>query len=99
MVLGRVVGTVVSTQKVEVIEGVKFLLIEKLDPATMAGKKDYVVAMDAVGSGPGEVVFYVTGSSSRYTPVTTGRASDATVIAIVDQVELAGKTVFRKGSA
>src|SRR4030066_199545 len=49
-------GRVVATRKEPRIEGIKFLLLEKLDPATMAGKKDYVVAMDTVGAGPGEVV-------------------------------------------
>jgi len=46
-----VIGTVVSTRKEPKIEGIKFLLLEKLDPPTMAGKKDYVVAMDTVGAG------------------------------------------------
>ena len=51
MFLGRVIGTVVSTRKEPRIEGVSFLLVERLDPPTMAGKKDYVVAMDAVAPG------------------------------------------------
>jgi microcompartment protein CcmK/EutM len=96
MVLGRVAGTVVSTNKEERLEGIRFLLVEKLDPATMDGTKSYVVAMDAVGAGIGEVVFYVSGSSSRLTAVTEGKPSDATITAIVDSVELGGKTVFRK---
>jgi microcompartment protein CcmK/EutM len=96
MVLGRVAGTVVSTNKEERLEGIRFLLVEKVDPATMDGTKSYVVAMDAVGAGIGEVVFYVSGSSSRLTAVTEGKPSDATITAIVDSVELGGKTVFRK---
>ena len=96
MVLGRVAGTVVSTNKEERLEGIRFLLVEKVDPATMDGTKSYVVAMDAVGAGVGEVVFYVSGSSSRLTAVTEGKPSDATITAIVDSVELGGKTVFRK---
>jgi microcompartment protein CcmK/EutM len=96
MVLGRVAGTVVSTSKEERLEGIRFLLVEKVDPATMDGTKSYVVAMDAVGAGIGEVVFYVSGSSSRLTAVTEGKPSDATITAIVDSVELGGKTVFRK---
>ncbi len=96
MVLGRVAGTVVSTNKEERLEGIRFLLVEKVDPATMDGSKSYVVAMDAVGAGIGEVVFYVSGSSSRLTAVTEGKPSDATITAIVDSVELGGKTVFRK---
>ena len=96
MVLAKVVGHVVSTSKEPEIEGIKFLLLEKIDPATMKGKKDYVVAMDAVGAGEGEIVFYVSGSSSRMTSVTEGRPSDAAVTAIVDLVDLDGTTVYRK---
>ncbi len=96
MLLARVIGTVVSTRKEPKIEGIKFLLLEKLDAATMAGKKDYVVAMDTVGAGLGEVVFYVAGSSARMTAVTDGRPSDAAITAIVDTVELGGKAVYQK---
>lgn len=96
MVLAKVVGNVVSTSKEPKIEGLKFLLLEKVDPVTMKGKADYVVAMDAVGAGEGELVFYVSGSSSRMTAVTEGRPSDAAVTAIVDLIDLKGKTVYRK---
>jgi microcompartment protein CcmK/EutM len=96
MILARVIGTVVSTRKEEKIEGIKFLLLEKLDPRTMRGKGDYLVAMDAVGAGMNEVVFYVAGSSSRMTAVTEGRPSDATITAIVDEIEIQGKLVYQK---
>jgi microcompartment protein CcmK/EutM len=96
MLLARVAGTVVSTRKEQRIEGIKFLLLEKLDAATMQGKKDYVVAMDSVGAGIGEIVFYASGSSSRMTAVTEGKPSDAAIIAIVDSVDLKGRTVYRK---
>ena len=96
MVLARVVGTVVSTHKSKKIEGIKFLLLENLDPSTMQGKNSYVVAMDAVGAGIGEVVFYVSGSSARMTAVTEGKPADASIIAIVDSVEKDGQYVYQK---
>lgn len=99
MVLARVVGTVVSTRKEEKIEGIKFLLLEKIDPASMKGKKEYLVAMDSVGAGLGEVVFYAAGSSSRMTAVTQGRPSDATITAIVDVIEMEGSLVYHKDRA
>jgi microcompartment protein CcmK/EutM len=70
MILGRVVGTVVSTRKEPKIEGIKFLLLEKIDPPSLKGKGDFVVAMDSVGANLGEIVFYAAGSSSRMTTVT-----------------------------
>lgn len=96
MTLGRVAGTVVSTNKEPRIEGITFLLVEKLSYDDMKGTGDYLVAMDAVGAGFGEVVLVVSGSSSRLTEVTKDRPSDATITAIVDDVELEGETVYRK---
>lgn len=95
MDLARVVGTVVSTHKSPKLEGQKFLLLEKLDAGTMKSKNDFVVSMDAVGANKGEVVFYVTGSSARMTKATEGRPSDATIVAIVDNVERDGKFLYR----
>ncbi|MFH0864868.1 MAG: EutN/CcmL family microcompartment protein [Bacteroidota bacterium] len=96
MILARVVGTVVSSHKAQKMKGIKFLLLEKIDPVTMKGKNDFVVAMDSVGAGPGEVIFYVSGSSARFTDVTEGRPTDSAVIAIVDYIEKDGKYTFRK---
>ena len=96
MVLARVVGTVVSSHKAQKIEGIKFLLLEKIDPVTMKGKGDFVVSMDSVGAGSGEIVFYVSGSSARYTDVTEGKPSDSAIIAIVDNIEKDGVYIYQK---
>ena len=66
---------VVSTHKSAKIEGITMLLLEKINPATMEGKDDYVVAADGVGAGTGEIVFYASGSCGRYTEVTLGKPS------------------------
>lgn len=99
MILARVVGTVVSTHKSKKIEGIKFLLLEQIDPITMKGKGSYVVAMDAVGAGVGEVVFYVSGSSGRMTEVTQGKPADATITAIVDTIDKEGQILYQKNRA
>jgi len=96
MLLARVVGTVVSTRKEPKIEGIKFLLLEKIDPQTVKGTGDYVVAMDGVGANLGEIVFYAAGSSSRMTAVTQNKPSDATITAIVDAIDVGGKYVYHK---
>jgi microcompartment protein CcmK/EutM len=96
MILAKVVGTVVSSHKVPKIEGISFLLLEKIDPVSMKGKNDFVVAMDSVGAGIGEVVFYVSGSSARFTPVTEGKPTDCAITAIVDFIENDGKYTYRK---
>ena len=96
MILARVVGTVVSDHKTPKIEGITFLLLDKIDPVTLKGKNDFVVSMDSVGAGIGEIVFYVSGSSARFTPVTDGRPTDSAVIAIVDFIEKDGQYTFQK---
>ena len=96
MQLGRVIGTVVSTHKSEKIEGLKLLLLEKFNPSTTEGLGEYVVAIDGVGAGAGEVVFYASGSCGRYTEATLGKPSDATITAIVDYIEIGGVNVYDK---
>jgi len=96
MVLAKVVGTVVSTHKEPKMEGIKFLLLEKIDPITQKGKNDFVVSMDTVGAGLNEIVFYVSGSGARQTSITQGIPTDSSIIAIVDYIEKDGVFTFQK---
>ena len=96
MLLARVKGTVVSTHKPSSMEGMRFLLLEKIDAVSLVGKGEYVVGIDGVGANAGEIVFYVTGSSARMTDVTKGKPSDATIIAVVDTIEKDGKVTYQK---
>jgi len=95
MMIGKVVGTVIATRKEDELEGLKFLLVRGLD---LDGKPTsaLVVAADAVGAGIGEVVLYASGSSARQTKVTRDRPVDATIMAIVDEIEVGGKTKYVK---
>jgi microcompartment protein CcmK/EutM len=94
MVLARVTGTVVSTHKPESLQGLRLLLLERIDAVSLKGKGEYVVGIDSVGANVGEVVFYVTGSSARMTDATKGKPSDATIIAIVDTIEKGGVLTY-----
>ncbi len=95
MQLGRVTGTLVATRKDPKMEGMKFLVLRQvdIDNEDAAG---YVVAVDAVGAGVGEVVMYASGSSARQTELTNNRPCDAVVMAIVDEWDVDGETRFRK---
>jgi len=95
MKLGRIVGTVVSTRKTETIESLKLYVVRDLSIA-MADRESFVVAADAVGAGVGEVVLYASGSSARQTEMTDKRPVDATVMAIVDNLEIEGASVYDK---
>jgi microcompartment protein CcmK/EutM len=95
MLIGKVVGTVVSTRKEQELEGLKLLVVRGMD---LDGKptSTLVVAVDAVGAGVGEVVLYCSGSSARQTKATKDRPVDATVMAIVDQLEVGGTLKYVK---
>ena len=95
MLIGKVVGTVVASRKEEKLEGVKLLILKQVDVEGREGS-GYVVAVDAVGAGVGEVVLYASGSSARQTVVTDKRPVDAVVMAIIDQWEVGGETKYRK---
>jgi len=92
MKMGRIVGSVVATRKDPSLTGAKLLVVENLSPQ-LQPEGGYVVAVDAVGAGAGEVVLYASGSSARQTPGTKDRPVDAVIMAIVDSFEAHGKNV------
>jgi microcompartment protein CcmK/EutM len=95
MVLAKVVGTVVATQKEASLEGLRMMVCKPVDIDGQE-KSGLVVAVDAVGAGVGEFVMYATGSSARQTTVTRDRPCDAVIMAIVDQWEVNGKYKYKK---
>ena len=95
MQIGRIAGTVVSTAKEPSLEGRTLLVVKVLDvDAKETG--GYVVAVDAVGAGVGEVVLVASGSSARLTEATRDRPSDAVIMAIVDSWDIDGAVKWRK---
>ena len=84
-----------ATQKDEKLEGLKFLMLRQLDVQGKE-KEGYVVAVDAVGAGVGEVVLYASGSSARQTIITDKRPCDAVIMAIIDTWEIGGETIYSK---
>jgi microcompartment protein CcmK/EutM len=90
-----VTGTVVSTQKSDSITGTKYLLVQLCGHREKL-KNGYIVALDLVGAGPGEMVIIAQGSSARQTDMTYQKPIDAVIAGIVDLVEEDGVTVFSK---
>ena len=95
MFVGRVVGTVVSTQKDPGLLSTKLLVVEQTD---MRGspKGSHLVAVDSVGAGVGELVLYASGSSARQTEITQNKPVDAVIMGIVDTITVKDETVFTK---
>jgi microcompartment protein CcmK/EutM len=96
MFLGRVIGTLVATQKEASLDGLKFLVVRRLTMDNQ-DERGYVVAADAVGAGLDEVVMVATGSSARQTVMTDKRPCDAVIMAIVDSWEVDGQEMYNKG--
>jgi len=87
LILGKVVGTVWATRKDEKLVGMKLLIVRPVE-LSYKEKEDFVVAVDAVGAGVGEIVLVAQGSSARQTELTENRAVDATIMAIVDKLDV-----------
>jgi microcompartment protein CcmK/EutM len=83
MHLARVIGTVVASRKDEGLLGMKLLLIQPLRPDRTAHGKP-IVAVDSVGSGVSEEVFYVRGREASFPFLPAEVPTDAAVVGIVD---------------
>ena len=89
MKLGRVVGTVVATEKTPDLEGVKFLIVEMLDK-DQTPTDSHVVAADGVHmAGPGELVYVVGSREAAQAMPNPFVPVDHAIVGIVDEVSLA----------
>ena len=82
MIMGKVVGNVVSTRKQEQLIGFKILEVQVLENLHETDK--YLIAVDSVGAGIGERVLITTGSGARMALQNTQTPVDAVVVGIVD---------------
>jgi len=87
MILGKVIGTVWSTKKDENLIGSKLLIVRQLD-LDFQEKSNFLIAIDSVGAGEGEIVLVASGSSARQTTITKNKPVDAVVMAIVDKLDV-----------
>jgi ethanolamine utilization protein EutN len=89
MKLGRVIGTVVSTHKMESLEGLKLLLVQPLDEKE-AEAGPAIVAFDVARAGEGDLVFFEAGKeAAQANPNGWFNPADAAIIGVVDAVNLA----------
>jgi ethanolamine utilization protein EutN len=89
MLLAKVVGTVVATRKDPRLESTKLLIVRGMDPhGTPEG--NYLVAVDTVDAGVGETVLVVSGSSARMASGMKECPVDASIVGIIDVIDLPG---------
>lgn len=87
MIVGKVIGNVWATRKEEGLKGMKLMVVRQLDPATNE-ELDTLVAVDFIGSGIGDRVIVSNGSSARYAGNSLDTPVDATIVGIIDEVEV-----------
>jgi microcompartment protein CcmK/EutM len=97
MILGKVIGTVWSTKKDENLVGSKLLIVRQLD-LDFQEKSNFLVAVDSVGAGEGEIVLVASGSSARQTVITKNKPVDAVIMAIVDKLDVSIKEMLAEKS-
>lgn len=87
MIICRVIGSVWATRKEDSLNGVKLMIVRRISSDLPANREDFVAA-DFVGAGIGERVLVATGSSARNACANPGSPIDATIVGIVDEVEI-----------
>lgn len=93
MQIARVIGTVVSTVKNETLHGRKFLLVQTLN-ADLKPKGSPMIALDSVGAGVGELVFWCRGKEASFPFKRDETPTDCTIVGIIDS----DSHVFNKSS-
>jgi ethanolamine utilization protein EutN len=83
MQIARVIGTVVSTIKNKTLDGRKFLIVQTLD-ADLNEKGKPQIALDSVGAGVGELVFWCRGKEASFPFKRDETPTDCTIVGIID---------------
>lgn len=81
MLIGKIVGSVVSTRKNDKLIGSKFMIVET---CAQTGDTKRIVAVDNVGAGIGELVLVATGSAARVGCDQERAPIDAAIVGIID---------------
>lgn len=87
MKFGRVIGTLVATQKTDGLTGIKFLLVQPLDEQRQPSGESYVAADATAQAGEGDLVFVVASREAALAMPTTFVAIDKAIVGIVDDVD------------
>ena len=82
MIIGKVVGSIVSTRKSENLVGNKFMIVEPVE--RMKGHMNQLVAIDNIGAGIGEYVLVAQGSAARIGCDMASAPVDAAIVGIID---------------
>lgn len=96
MQIARIIGTTVATMKDPRLQGAKLLLCQPTDITGRQNLGQPFAAVDVVDAGEGDLILVCHGSAARQTSTTKDAPVDSVVMAVLDSLELDGKTVFHK---
>ena len=92
MIVGKVIGSVVSTRKMKSLLGSKLMVVVPL--SSMEGSHEKIIAIDNIGAGIGETVLVATGSAARIGSNMADSPIDAAIVGIIDEeIGLKGATL------
>lgn len=85
MELGKVIGTIWATRKYEAVNGYKMQFVQPMN-ANLKALGEPIIALDTIGAGPGEIIYYIT-ASEAVIPLDVDMAPvDASIVGIVDSI-------------
>ncbi len=101
MFIGKVSGSVVSTQKIDTVVGSKLLLVKAMSvkgdsPGELVDTGRVAVTVDMLGAGEGDLVLVTQGSSARLTEATKNMPTDAVVVGIIDAIQAGSQEIYKK---
>ncbi|UZP66781.1 EutN/CcmL family microcompartment protein [Desulfovibrio mangrovi] len=86
MMIGRVIGNVWATRKEDSLNGLKLMIVQRMDSVSGESLENFV-AVDCVGSGIGDKVLVTTGSSARKALRNPESPVDASIVGIIDEAK------------
>lgn len=99
MIIAKVIGKVVATMKAEGFSGKRLVVVHAhvVKDGQLVPGQTVFIANDDLGSAEGDIVAVTQGSSARLTPGMKNCATDAVVVALIDQIDAQGQIIFKKG--
>lgn len=85
MFLGKVIGNVWATKKYSELKSFKLMLVQPVN-SLMENTGDAIIAVDTVGAGPGEIIYYITASEAVIPLPVDFAPVDASIVGIVDTI-------------
>ena len=87
MYLGQIIGTIWATRKYEAVVGYKLQFVQPIN-AEEEKLGEPIIAIDTIGAGPGEIIFYITASEAVIPMLVDMAPIDASIVGIVDSINV-----------